>query len=341
MDRTLNVALIGYGLAGRKFHAPQIAGVEGLRLAAVVSSRKDEIQGDFPDAAVLSRPEEVFAAAAIDLVVVATPNSSHAPLAAAALRAGKAVVVDKPFTTSVAETRALMTVAGETGGLLSVYQNRRWDGDFLTLKKLVADGALGDVVYVESHFDRFRPVASGNWREAAGTANGTWYDLGPHLADQMLCLFGSPKAVFADMAIMRPDVAAVDYFHVLMRYEDKRVVLMSNYLAADDDLRLVVHGTKASFVMRGFDTAEASRRPGKCAMADWNGSTYKSALIDGGGGETPVTLKDNAWKCYYAGVRDAMLGKGPLPVTAEDGLRVMAFLDLAAQSAHLHRELPL
>lgn len=262
---TLDVALIGYGLAGRKFHAPQIATVEGLRLAAVVSSRRDDIQRDFPAAAVLSDPQAVFADPAIALVVVAAPNAVHASLASAALRAGKAVVVDKPFTTSVAETKALIATAQEVGGLLSVYQNRRWDGDFLTLKRLMAKGALGEVVYFESHFDRYRPAASGNWREAAGAANGTWYDLGPHLADQALCLFGRPLGVFADMGILRRDVAAIDYFHVLLRYERTRVVLMSNYLAADDDLRMVVHGEKASFVVRGFDAAEASRAPARRA----------------------------------------------------------------------------
>jgi predicted dehydrogenase len=338
MARVLNVALIGYGLAGRKHHARQIAAVEGLRLAAIVSSRRAEIRADFPEAAILAKPEDAFADPTIDLVVVATPNDSHAPLAAAALRAGKAVVVDKPFTTSVAETEALIAVAGQTGGLLSVYQNRRWDGDFLTLRRLIGEGSLGEVVYFENHFDRFNPTATGNWREETGAANGTWYDLGPHLADQALVLFGRPLGIAADMAVMRAGVAAVDYFHVLMRYRKTRVVLMSNYLAADDDLRLVVHGTKASFVIRGFDASQAAKRTGKRAGADWNGADYRAVLTDATGGQTPVTLQDSAWTCYYEGVRDAILKKGPLPVTAAEGLTVMQVLAAADRSAAERRE---
>lgn len=341
MDLAKNVALIGFGLAGRKFHAPQISAVEGLKLAAIVSSRQADIRADYPDVAILSRPEEVFADPAIDLVVVATPNEVHASLAAAALRAGKAVVVDKPFTRSVTETEALIAVAKETGGLLSVYQNRRWDGDFLTLKRLIAEGALGEIVYVETHFDRFRPAPSGNWREKVGAANGIWYDLGPHLADQAMCLFGPPKAVYADLANLRPFAQATDYFHVLLRYDGLRVVLMGNYLAADDNLRFVVHGSKASFVMHGYDSGEAAAsRPGKAPAADWNGPTYKAVLVDGRGAEHPVAVTADVPTGYYAGVRDALTGKAALPVSAEEGLRVMKVLDLGEQSGAEGRELP-
>src|SRR5512133_3542028 len=244
--RTANVALIGFGLAGRVFHAPLISAVDGLKLTAIVSSRKDEIEKLYPDVRVLQTAEQAFADPGIDLVVVATPNDSHFDLASRALAAGKHVVVDKPFARTSAEARAL--IAQATGRLLTVFQNRRWDSDFLTLKRLIAEGALGDVVYFESHFDRFRPAVRDRWREHAGPATGIWYDLGAHLVDQALQLFGMPLGVMADLAGRRDGALTTDYFHVLLRYEQRRVVLSGDSLAPADDRRFVVHGTAASFL---------------------------------------------------------------------------------------------
>ena len=339
MPQTLNVALIGFGRAGRNYHAPLIAAVEGLRLAAVVSSRPDEVLKSYPGMTVYASPDQAFADPAIDLVTIATPNDSHFPIAAAALAHGKHVVIDKPFATTAAETRELIARADQAGRHLSVYQNRRWDADFLTLRRLIAQDALGEIAYFESRFDRFR-LATGNWREKPGPSNGLLYDVGAHLADQALILFGKPQAVFADLAVQRQGVATPDYFHVLLRYENRRAVLTSNFMAAGNDLRFIVHGRRASFVKCGADTQEADiaagRRPGK----DWGRDPIDGETIQSDGSRQIVPSERGNYPQYYIGVRDAIRGLGPLPVTAAEGLAVMELLECAEQSATERREIP-
>jgi predicted dehydrogenase len=340
MAKPLNVALIGYGLAGRAFHAPLIASVEGLRLSAVVSSRADQVRAAYPDVAVLSDADDAFADSSIDLVVVATPNDSHFSLAARALDRGKHVVVDKPFTTTAAETSELMRRAERAGRLLSVFHNRRWDSDYLTLKRLIAAGELGEIVTFESHFDRYRPKPSGNWREKAGPAGGLWFDLGPHLVDQALCLFGKPLALFADFAMLRDGVAAPDYFHVLLRYERLRVVLTTTVFAAADDLRMIVHGTRASYVKHGLDSQEAALRAGRRPGGDWGRDPRDGVLKSADGNERVVPSEPGDYRRYYIGVRDAIRGVGPLPVTAAEGLTVMEILEYGERSAASRSEIP-
>ena len=241
---TLNVALLGYGYAGKTFHAPLIAATPGLRLAAVASSDPAKVRADLPDATVLPDAAAVLAQADLDLVVIATPNDTHADLARRALEAGRHVVVDKPFTLTLAEARELADLAASAGRVLSVFHNRRWDADFLTLRRLVADGTLGEVLALESRFDRFRPEVRKRWREAAIPGGGLWYDLGPHLVDQALRLFGPPDAVYADLALQRPGAEAVDYCHVLLRYPRRRVVLHASMLVAGDSPRFAAHGLR-------------------------------------------------------------------------------------------------
>jgi len=339
MTRPLNVALIGYGLAGRVFHAPLISGVAGLKLSAIVSSRAADIRKDYPAAAPLASPEEALDDPAIDLVVVATPNDSHFELAAGALARGKHVVVDKPFTTTADEARELARLALGAGRLLSVFHSRRWDGDFLTLKRLIEGGALGEIVYFESHFDRFRPQVQDRWRERAGAASGTWYDLGSHLADQALQLFGPPRAIFADLAARRAGAKTTDYFHVLLRYEKLRVVLTGNSLAAANDLRFVVHGTRGSFVKYGLDTQEVFMRDGgRPGDAGFGVDPRDGVLTDGEGVARSVANERGDYTRYYAAVRDAILGAGPPPVTPVQAIAVMDLLEAAEKSAAEGRE---
>jgi len=323
------VGLIGYGLAGRVFHAPLIAATPGLELAAIVSSRKDEIAAAYPGVA-LTTAEAVFADPGIDLIVVATPNDSHCDLAARALRAGKHVVIDKPFALTSAEARQLIALA--RGRLLSVFHNRRWDGDFLTLKQLVQDGRLGDVAFVESRFDAYRPNVQDRWRERAGLATGTWYDLGAHLLDQALQLFGLPKAIYADLAARRPGALTTDYFRVLLRYESLRVVLAGNCMTPTAT-RFTVHGAHASFIKSGLDPQErqlaAGLRPGDAAY----GVEANPARLVTASGERPVTITRGNYRAYYEGVRDALRGLIPLPVTAGEALVVMELLEAAERSA--------
>ncbi|MFN8669868.1 MAG: oxidoreductase [Gemmatimonadaceae bacterium] len=266
----LNVALVGFGFAGRSFHAPLIAAVDGLRLHTIVSSQGALARGAHPDARVVADYPEALADPAIDLVVLATPNAVHAEQAHAALSAGKHVVVDKPFTVTVEEAESVVAHAERAGRVLSVFHNRRWDGEFVTVRKLIADGALGDVRYFESRIDRYRPVVRDRWRERAGAGAGLWYDLGPHLVDQALQLFGTPRSVHGDLAIQRAGAQVDDYFHAVLTYDRLRVVLHASMLAAANELRFVVHGTRGSYVKHGTDPQEEVLRGGGVAGgAEW------------------------------------------------------------------------
>lgn len=330
-----NVAVIGYGLGGRVFHAPYISAVEGLNLAAIVSSRRDEIALTYPQVPVLSDPESVFADPAIDAVVISTPNDSHASLADRALAAGKHVVIDKPFAQTADEARVLMQKA--KGRILTVFHNRRWDGDFLTLKRLIAEGTLGDVAYVESHFDLYRPMVSTRWREQPGPSSGSWYDLGSHLLDQALALFGMPLEVGADLDVLRPGGVATDYFRVLLRYEKLRVVLVGNYLA-QSDLRWIVHGSKASYIKHGLDPQQASLVAGRAVTDVGFGIDPRPGhlVLPSGEDFVPPAIAGD-YRAFYRGLLDCMRGVLPSPVTARDALSVMEILALAEKSSRLRR----
>jgi len=203
MSHTINAALVGYGFAGQTFHAPFLTTTPGLALRWVVSRDAAKVQAELPGCLVGSL-DEVLADDTVDLVVIATPNDTHAPIARQALLAGKHVVIDKPFALDLAEAEALVVLAEEQQRLLSIFHNRRWDGDFLTVRRLLAEGALGQVAQFESHFDRYRPEVRQRWREAGGPGSGLWFDLGPHILDQSLQLFGQPDWIQADLARQRP-----------------------------------------------------------------------------------------------------------------------------------------
>jgi predicted dehydrogenase len=335
----IRVAVIGYGLAGRVFHAPLVAATEGFELAAIVSRRTDELAAAWPGVRVVADPEAVFADPAIDLVVVATPNDSHFDLAAHALARAKHVVIDKPFALTSAEARTLIERA--RGRLLTVFHNRRWDSDFLTIKKLVADGTLGDTAYLESRFDLYRPVVQDRWRERAGPATGIWYDLGSHLVDQALQLFGKPLAISADLAARRPGAQTTDYFRVVLRYEKLRVVLAGDNLASTD-VRFVVHGTGASFIKRGLDPQQTDLSQ-RVSVYDctYGRETKPARLVLSGGGEREIVMERGDYGAFYANVRDALHGVAPLAVTPGEGLTVMELLEMGQQSARTGCEIPL
>jgi predicted dehydrogenase len=342
---TLNVAVIGYGLAGKVFHAPLVASVEGLKLYAIVSSNPAKVRQDFPDLTVLPSLEAALADPNIDLIVVATPNTTHFDFARRALDAGKHVVVDKPFTLTVAEAETLAALARQKGRLLSVFQSRRWDADFLTLRRILASGELGEIVHMESHYDRWRPVVQSRWKEEAGPGSGIWYDLGAHLADQPLQLFGMPEAVFADLAMQRAGAKAVDYFHVLLRYPRLRVILHGSNLVAEPTRRFEVHGTHASYMKAGMDVQEDQVRRGmRPGDAGWGVDPQPGTIATWTGGKLQSTVVPNEVGCYpdfYRGVRDAIVSNAPNPVPAEDGVAVMRILEAACRSAAEHREVTL
>lgn len=343
MSESLNVGIVGYGFATKTFHAPLVAGVPGLKLAAISSSDPAKVQADWQQVASEATPEALFARPDIDLVVIPTPNETHYPLASAALAAGKHVVVDKPFTVTTHEARRLQAQAQAAGRVLSVFHNRRWDSDFLTLKQVLASGELGRIVHFESHFDRYRPEVRARWREQALPGSGLWYDLGSHLLDQTLQLFGLPESIALDLALQRDNAQSDDYFHAVLRYGQSRVILHAGALVAAPAARFTVHGSQGSFIKHGLDPQEDVLRTGKLPPApDWGHEPVPAMLTvwqNGAAEARELACVPGDYPAYYGGVRDAILGVGPNPVTAAEVIQVIGLLELGLQSARDGRTL--
>lgn len=348
MTQTLHVGIVGYGFATQVFHAPLINGVPGLQLTAICSRDPARVAAEWPQVEPLPTPEALFAHSDIDLVVVPTPNDTHYPLARAALLAGKHVVVDKPFTLDLVQARDLIALAGQQRRLLSVFHNRRWDADFQALHEVLASGVLGRVVEVQSNFDRYRPLVKDRWRESGGPGSGLWFDLGPHLLDQALQLFGWPDGIHADLARLRDGAKADDCFAATLRYGDAlRVRLHASTLTAQPAPRWAVHGTRGSFVKHGLDPQEdamkAGARPQLAALGDWGADPKPGTLTlypapDGPAEVRPSPNPNGNYLAYYAAVRDAVQGGKPNPVPAEDAARVMALIEAGVASGREHRE---
>ncbi|MBU1345707.1 MAG: oxidoreductase [Alphaproteobacteria bacterium] len=341
MAGPINVALVGYGFAGKTFHAPLISACAGLRLHTVVSSRAADVHADWPDVRVVPSLDDALADPAIDLLVIATPDPLHAEQAKAALHAGKAVVVDKPFALTVADARGVVDLAGSKGLLLSVFQNRRWDADFLALKMEIEAGRLGRIVTFESRFDRYRPIVRDRWREAEGA--GVWFDLGPHLIDQALILFGRPLGITLDLAIQRDGGKSPDWAHAVLRYEQTRVILNAAMMIAAPDVRFAVHGTKASFLSSGLDPQEDQLKAGMAVGASgWGVDPAPATRVEGDSGErTPVDGPPGDYPPFYARIAAALRGVGPNPVPPEQALAVMEVIEAGVESARLRQEVAL
>jgi predicted dehydrogenase len=333
----IRVGLIGYGFSGKTFHAPLIASVAGLDLRAVASRDAGKVHGDFPDVVVYDDPATLIAADDIDLVVIATPNDSHAPLARAAMAAGKHVVIDKPFTLDLTEARELIELAAHHRLLLSVFHNRRWDSDFLTVRAAIEQGAIGTVKHFESHFDRFRPLVRDRWRERSGPGSGVWFDLGPHLVDQAVQLFGLPDIVQASIAMQRTGAATDDWAHVVLSYGERRVILQATMLAAGGVNRFTIHGDAGSMTKRSADRQEQQlldgMRPGD---AGWGEDPDPLVVYDGDcQRERPATAGDQ--RDYYRGIAAALRGSAEgsarNPVQPIEALVVMAIVEAATRSA--------
>ncbi|CTP88892.1 oxidoreductase [Xanthomonas graminis] len=346
MPQPFNLALLGYGFVGRVFHAPLIAHTPGLRLHTIVSSRHDEAAAAYPQARIVADPQQAFADAQVDAVVVATPNQTHAPLALAALAQGKHVLVDKPFTLDVDEAQQVLTQAQRAGRIVSVFQNRRWDGDFLTLRALLDANRLGAIAEFHSHFDRHRPQVGDRWREHALPGSGLWFDLGPHLLDQALQLFGPPEAIQVDLAQQRDGAQATDYFHAVLRYPRLRAVLHAGSLVAANGLRFAVHGEHGSYIKQGLDTQEAQLRAGLTPAApQWGKDPLAGELTlvgaDGSAATQALPTQRGDYRHCYAGFREAMAARAPAPVDAAQALAVMRLLELGQRSAAERRTLAL
>jgi scyllo-inositol 2-dehydrogenase (NADP+) len=350
----IGVAVIGFGLAGKVFHAPFVSAVPGLKLVAIVQRRGDEAAKAYPSVRVVRSVEEALSDAAVKLVVVATPNETHFELAKQALLAGKHVVVDKPFAATSDEAMELKELAEKQGVVLAPFHNRRWDGDFLTVRRLLAEEAVGRLVTFESHFDRYRPLPRENtWKEGASSANGLLFDLGPHLVDQALALFGVPLGISASVRKDRDGTEIEDAFDIRMEYPRLQVFCRSSMLACDASPRFLLHGTKGSFKKYGLDGQEpallgGAKVPtvgqGEWLMepeAQWGTLTVAPVLADPANlTRTRVRTEAGDYRGYYANVRDAITGVGKLAVTPEDGWRTIRLLEMARVSSVERRTLP-
>lgn len=333
--KPVRVALVGYGFVGKTFHAPLLRAVPGFAITVVGSRHPEKVLADLPQAQVVADPEEAVYHSDVDLIVIASPNETHVPLATAGLGAGKHVVVDKPFTITLAEARALGALAQEKRRLLSVFQNRRWDSEFLGAREVIGEGRLGEVLHFESHFDRFRPDVRIRWRELPGPGAGVWYDLGPHLIDQALQLFGLPQTISANMTMQRAQAQAVDWFHVLLNYQRLRVILHGSLVVAGGTARMAIHGTRGTWLKYGLDVQEEQLIRGVVPGGPGWGEDARPALFYDGRDSQPLELPVPAGdqRQYYFGIRDAILNQGSNPVPPAQAIAVMAVLETALESS--------
>ncbi|CAM4184745.1 oxidoreductase [Lederbergia lenta] len=343
MRSELNVGLIGYGFAGRAFHAPVITSVSGLKLKKVVERRSERSKERYPWVEIVRDASDLYDDPNIDVIVVTTPSTDHYQFVHDALSAGKHVVVEKPFTTTVEEADELMELAKKKELVLSVFHNRRWDGDFQTIREIVRKELIGEVMECEIHWHGFNPKVSNNWRDKKGQGTGVLYDLGVHLLDQAVCLFGMPKTIFADIQIQREGGLSHDYFDVTLGYGSKlKVSLKSSRFVLNHGPRYILHGDKGSFVKYGLDPQEEALIEGKtpAASSGWgeepqemwgNLDTHIGDLHFTGALETIP----GAYQDYYQNIYDHIKGLSDLEVKPEEARMNIRLIELALQS---HKE---
>jgi len=341
----IRVGVVGFGLGGRVFHAPLVSSVEGLELAAVVERSADKARNRYPGIAVHRSLASLLEDKSIELVVVTTPSGNHFESAKQALEAGRHVVVDKPTGVTAAEVAELMQIAGARDRILAPFHNRRWDSDFRTIQKIISEQSLGRLVSLESCFDRWRPAPrTGSWKEDPASGGGLLLDIGTHLVDQALVLFGKPEGVSAEVVRERDGGGTNDSFTMRLRYERLWLVLSSNCLASPGRPRYLLRGTKGNYWKWGLDPQEAAlNQLTRIPEGPWGQEPATSwgtlnVDVDGGMVIRPVTPTAGDYRIYYAGVRDAVLGSAPPPVAAIDAWRTARILEWATESAEKRRE---
>ncbi|PED06860.1 oxidoreductase [Bacillus pseudomycoides] len=331
----IGVGIVGFGFSSTTFHIPLLQTIDEFDIRAIVSSKEVVVKQALPTAQVVHTIGELVKRDDIDLVVITSPNTTHFPFVKEAIVHGKHVVVEKPFVVSVEEGEELITLAKKHDVIVSVYHNRRFDNDFLTIKKLIEEKQIGNVYTYEAHFDRFRPHVRNRWREKNLPGSGILYDLGSHLIDQALHLFGKPDAVSADIVKQRPGAETDDYFHIVLYYGIKRVILHSSSYVKHAGPHFSVHGDKGSIVKYGMDSQEdqlkAGMKPGDIGYGEDNESDF--AVLETEEEVKHIPTEVGCYEIYYKGIRDSIVNGVQPPVTAEEGLQVIQLIKLAIESS--------
>ena len=348
MTTPIKTALCSFGMSGLVFHSPFLSINPGFNFYAVWERTKNEAQKKFPNVITYRSLDEMLSDELVELVIVNTPNYTHFEYAKKALQAGKHVIVEKPFTVTVKEARELTDLAKEQNKILSVYQNRRYDSDYKTIKKVLDKKLLGEVVEAEFHFDRYREELSPKQhKEIPGPGTGVLYDLGAHLIDQALQLFGWPSKLFADIRIIRPVSKVDDYFEVLLYYPNLRVRLKASYSVREALPGYIIHGLKGSFIKPKTDVQEALLQAGNIPGGpDWGREpeTEKGLLhteIDGVEERKYIDSEQGNYDDYYSGIYEAIRHNKPLPVTAEEGRNVIRIIETAFESSEAQKVIQL
>lgn len=347
MYQPINIALLSYGMSGEIFHAPLIKAHPGFHLSKVLERSKDRVRQRYPDVVSVRSLEEILGDDSIELVVVNTPHETHYELTAKVLEAGKHVIVEKPFVIKSSDGHALIRQARDRGKLLSVFQNRRWDGDFMTVEQVLHSGILGRLVEFEAHYDRYRPqVDHGTWKEGQSAGAGILYNLGSHMIDQVLVLFGKPESLTASVGIQRQGGASPDFYDIRMKYPTHTAIVKSGYLVRDPGPRYVAYGVDGTFTKYGLDPQEDALKAGATPGAmgwgqdpsEWWGridTQLKGLHVTG----TVETLPGN-YSAYYDNIYAAVRNSEPLAVTAEEAVSVIAMIELATRSSNEGVTLP-
>ncbi|MDA3851005.1 MAG: Gfo/Idh/MocA family oxidoreductase [Spirochaetaceae bacterium] len=342
MSSKIKTALVGFGLSGRCFHAPFLEMNDNFELSYILERNKNESSKLYPKAKIIRSMEELLTHP-VDLVVISTPNVTHVPYAKMALQRGKHVLLEKPFTATTEEADELIKVAEQADKILTVYQNRRFDGDFLTIKKLIADKTLGSIVELESHFDRYRKESPfRGWRREQLPGSGVLYDLGAHLIDQTLVLFGIPVSLWADLHFDHPSSSVDDGFTLYLKYPNKRVILRAGTLVKGIGPRFVLHGELGSYIKYGLDVQENALKKGEIPdTPNWGMEDPQDfGLLHLDNVEPPTqplrTLAGN-YMMFYESLAMAIKGKGEIPVKPQEAREVIRIIELAKKSFHEQR----
>ena len=348
--KKLNVGLAGYGMSGEYFHAPFIHAHDKFNLIKIVERKSEKSKRDYPYIEIVRDFSSLAKDDNLDLIIISTPNSTHLNFAKEALLAGKHVIVEKPFTPTSKEADELIEIAKKQKRILSVFQNRRWDGDFLTVKKIINSGYLGRLVEFESHYDRYRNfIKPDTWKEEKSFGHGILFDLGTHMIDQALVLFGLPESIYADIRIKRDDGKVNDAYEIILYYPSKdipKVTLKGSLLVRELGPRYILHGTEGSFIKYGLDTQEEDLKKHISPLSENWGIEPKESWgllntnINDIHFEGKIETEAGCYKNYFDNIYDAIVDGKPLDVNPEEARNVIRIIELAYESSAAKKVVP-